>query len=356
MIISYVWVLETNTGATWRVSSLRIVGTLLGALYAYTTWLISHTNPYGLVVMVTLADLPISWLITRTEVSSLGVVASVTLPPIVFSRYLGSTVNTPTIVLAGWRAAMIIAGVLAALLMNTLVFPKHCRMLFLRNASRTLGLLSQLYLTLSRELFKRDRAFTLTDRRRTQKLELETRNSLIRLSRLIVALRDEMSLLPKPMMQYRNAISSMQGMLDILTGLRKIREHIPVREAVSGVVNERREFVSCVCVSLYACEHAFRARQPLPQFLPSARCARATLISRLEHSMHISQRELGLSHLYVAAEGEVQSYLVDTLENLLSIGRSLFGTAEWLRGPLLVQSVIDPDDEPDGHHGWHGVE
>jgi hypothetical protein len=25
MIISYVWVLETNTGATWRVSSLRIV-------------------------------------------------------------------------------------------------------------------------------------------------------------------------------------------------------------------------------------------------------------------------------------------------------------------------------------------
>jgi hypothetical protein len=66
---------------------------------------------------------------------------------------------------------MITAGVLAALLMNTLVFPKHCRvntdqievivvsdlsstsqMLFLRNSSRTLGLLSQLYLTLSRYL------------------------------------------------------------------------------------------------------------------------------------------------------------------------------------------------------------
>lgn len=45
------------------------------------------------------------------------------------------------------------------------------------------------------------------------------------------------------MMQYRNAIGSMQSMLDILTGLRKIREHIPVKEAVSGVVNERREFV-----------------------------------------------------------------------------------------------------------------
>jgi hypothetical protein len=44
-------------------------------------------------------------------------------------------------------------------------------------------------------------------------------------------------------MQYRNTISSMQAMLDIMTGLRKIRERIPVREAVSGVLNDRREFV-----------------------------------------------------------------------------------------------------------------
>jgi hypothetical protein len=72
--------------------------------------------------------------------------------------------------------------------------------------------------------------------------------------------------------------------------------------------------------------------------------------------MHNSQRELGLSHVYVAAEGEVQSYLVDALEDLLSIGQSLFGTSEWLTGGLSVHSEIDPDDEPEGHHGWHGVE
>lgn len=45
------------------------------------------------------------------------------------------------------------------------------------------------------------------------------------------------------MMQYRNTISSMQTMLDLMTGLRKIRKHIPVREAVSKVVKDRREFV-----------------------------------------------------------------------------------------------------------------
>jgi len=45
------------------------------------------------------------------------------------------------------------------------------------------------------------------------------------------------------MLQYRNTISSLQATLDILTGLRRIRERIPMREAVSGVVNDRREFV-----------------------------------------------------------------------------------------------------------------
>lgn len=45
------------------------------------------------------------------------------------------------------------------------------------------------------------------------------------------------------MIQYRNTIGSMQAMLDILTGLRKIRERIPIKETVSGVLNDRREFV-----------------------------------------------------------------------------------------------------------------
>ncbi|KAH8983677.1 hypothetical protein EDB86DRAFT_2811253 [Lactarius hatsudake] len=353
MIVSYVWVLETNTGATCRVAYLRITGTILGAVYAYITWLICHANPYGLVVMVTLADLPISWIITRTEVPSLGVVASVavTLPPIVFSGYLDANADTGIFLLAVWRAVMITAGVLAALAINTFVFPRHCRMLFLRNTSRTISLLSQLYLTLSKH---RNRAYTLDNRRRTLRLELEIRDSLIRLSRLIVALRDEMSLLPKPMMQYRNTISSMQAMLDLMTGLREIREHIPVQEAVLKVMKDRREFVSCVCVSLYACENAFRSRQPLPQFLPSTRHARATLVSHIAKSMRHSKRVLGLSHLYGFAEGEVLEDLVDTVERLLGISRTLFGTAEWLTG--------EPPPEVGAHvdsvvrHMWHGAQ
>jgi hypothetical protein len=66
----------------------------------------------------------------------------------------------------------------------------------------------------TRELFKRNRAFTPSDRRRTRKLELEIRNSLIRLSRLIVALRDEMSLLPVCATHYPQKIAALTQALD----------------------------------------------------------------------------------------------------------------------------------------------
>ena len=36
----------------------------------------------------------------------------------------------------------------------------------------------------------------------------------------------------------------MQKLLDLMTGLRKIRENIPRRQTVSSVFKERREFVS----------------------------------------------------------------------------------------------------------------
>lgn len=68
--------------------------------------------------------------------------------------------------------------------------------------------------------------------------------------------------------------------------------------------------ISCVCVSLFACEHVFKARQPLPQFLPSSRQA----LSQLERHVkeQIGQRrqagggaQMGLPLVYAFAESEV---------------------------------------------------
>jgi len=47
----------------------------------------------------------------------------------------------------------------------------------------------------------------------------------------------------KPMRHYRVVALKIQKILDLMTGLRKIREHIPRKETVTSVLKERREFV-----------------------------------------------------------------------------------------------------------------
>lgn len=87
MVVSYVWVLETNTGATWRTGYLRLAGTIIGAIYAYLCCVIARTNPYGLTALIATADIPVTWIVLNTAVQPLGVVINVTLGPIAFAKY-----------------------------------------------------------------------------------------------------------------------------------------------------------------------------------------------------------------------------------------------------------------------------
>lgn len=127
MVITYVWVLEVNTGATFRTAYLRLVGLILRRLDALTvknfspvplsvpftrilwvpccffpniiwcfnkTWSICGTNPYGLVIMVTLVDFPVTWLIINSSVPSMGTVINVTVAPIAFTHYIVMDMTT----------------------------------------------------------------------------------------------------------------------------------------------------------------------------------------------------------------------------------------------------------------------
>ncbi|RDB24188.1 Uncharacterized protein C26F1.08c [Hypsizygus marmoreus] len=344
MLTSFLWVLETNTGATWRVAYLRLTGTILGALYAYIASLICQTNPYALVVMASFADLPISYIVTNTSFPSLGVVTAITLPPILFAAYFGNNITLSSGMIAVFRGAMIMAGIVAALLMNSLLFPRHCRVLFLDSTCNILSLFSKLYMGLSRDLFHRSQTSSAIAKHKSIRLEIDIRQLLHRSTILITTMDDELSLIPKPMRCYRNTVAVLQRLLDLLTGIRKIRENIPRKETVEAVVPQRREMMSCVCISFFACEQAFRSRQPLPQFLPSSREALHTLERDMEHRISLSRREttasLGLPIIYAFAEINILRDLVDTIEELLHLTRQLFGTSSWFSPTSLDSAIV----------------
>jgi len=136
------------------------------------------------------------------------------------------------------------------------------------------------------------------------------------------------------MRRYGQVVQKLQKILDLMTGLRNVRENIPRKETVVSVFKQRRELISCICVSLFACEQVFRARQPLPQFLPSSKQALKTLEIHIEDRIRRAREAngmvMGLSLVYAFAESEVMEDIVDTLEELLDLSRQLFGTSAWL--------------------------
>lgn len=102
---------------------------------------------------------------------------------------------------------------------------------------------------------------------------------------------------------------------------------------------------------LFACEATFRTGAALPQFLPSPRHALDELIREKELHMHLRTYHLespgsnrgvrgGLSKevllSFALAENALLEEFIDTLEEVLRIGRGLHGVEEWL----------DEDEQP----------
>ncbi|TFL06868.1 hypothetical protein BDV98DRAFT_1716 [Pterulicium gracile] len=328
-VLSYIWVLETNTGATYQIGYLRLAGTILGALYAYIAWNIARTNPYVLVLMSVIADALGGWIILFTSVPSLGVVAVITVPPILYGDFYGD--NTAASSLALYRGLMISLGIVAAVAMNNLVFPRHCRVLLLRNACRSLRVTGALYMSMIRDLMGMPGGL---DKRDMLKLELSNQKTLESMSTLLVAMQHELSLVPKPLSEYRRVLSILQRLLDLIIGLRVVRQQIPRRETVANVAAERQEVMSCIGMTLFACDHSLNTHQALPEFLPSTRAAVESLKEGIQTNLMIHRQSeesgpLGLSLIYSLAEIDLMDDIVDCLEGLHAVCRELFGSSSW---------------------------
>ncbi|KAG9105867.1 hypothetical protein FRC07_009074 [Ceratobasidium sp. 392] len=358
-IISFTYVLEPNTALTWRIGIWRLFGTTIGALYAYITWLIVRENPYGIVAFVTAAEIMLTWLVRSSTpghlfglIATLGLIGlryaqfqSPHLPAArspdpqkstggVFSRsdpnptILSRNHRSPILGLAALRGLQISIGIVAALVVNHVLFPQHCRVLFLSGMAQVLDEVTGLYLHLSHRTLN-ERVRTKASVARSAKMELRIRELIARENVWLTQMEHEISLMPKPIRLYRASAESVQRIADLVSGLRRIRENVP-QEAIEQVLQHRQHTVSCVCIVLFACEHAFRSRRPLPQMLPSPRKAMDALTRELTDVLQDVPRATDIG--YAVAEQEVREEMIEALEVLIEVTRALFGTSAWLEG------------------------
>ncbi|KZT52484.1 hypothetical protein CALCODRAFT_89644 [Calocera cornea HHB12733] len=334
IVISFMFVLETETGTTIRSGWLRILGTICGAVYGYVTYYICHSNPVALVVVITLWEIPCSYIIQRTAGQGAGVVAGLTVPIVLFPLYLGYD-STPIGSLALNRPLNITLGIVASLLVNHLIFPRHARVIFMTHLATVLQQLSQLYLALSRRFLLE--SGSLEDRRAIIEAELKIKRAIHKADFLIEVMALEVSLLPKPVHLYRRALSNMRRILDLIAGLRSLRQQVRRDDSVKDVLHARKDFISSLVLILYICEHAFRSQRLLPQFIPSARPSLQIVVRGIaEHyKQRIERRRAGLSSrgdfpfIAAFAESEGIALLTDAIEDLVDVTRTLFGAAAW---------------------------
>jgi hypothetical protein len=77
----------------------------------------------------------------------------------------------------------------------------------------------------------------------------------------------------KPLTEYRKIVVTLQVALDIMTGIRKIRENIPAKEAITSVIDERRDFVRylfCFYMRLSDRQDISRSRLSASVFMPAS--------------------------------------------------------------------------------------
>ncbi|KAJ9119016.1 hypothetical protein QFC22_003505 [Naganishia vaughanmartiniae] len=358
-LISYLYVLDITTGATFRVGIWRLIGTISGAVVGYVGYLVARGTSYGLVAVATVASLPIAWIMLYSTYPGIGIVAGITLPPILFIPYLSHLPYSQVILIALWRAEQVVLGIVAAFLINSFIFPYHARVRYFYVLATTLDKLAELYLTMSRDNLRPSLVYTGNMEQYTI-LEQSIESGISQCQSLAQIQHLEVSLLPKPYKLHLRLNQSLSNILELLVEIRMLRLSIPRRETVLDVLPLRQDLVSSVYITLFAIGHASRSRSPLPQFLPSPHEALnkwGKAVEKLlgesrppsgtqspvpsENGPHVFPRGLRTSNamdlaaLYAFAEREALSRLCDVLDETVEIARGLFGTQAFLEPKTL---------------------
>lgn len=348
-VVSYMYVLDVHTGAILRTGFFRLIGTFIGAVAGYVCIEIAHRNPYGLVALATGCSLPISWGIVTGHLPQMFTVIGITLPPLLFLDYLDLNNGQGEFTLAWLRFVDIAIGIGAAVLVGTMVWPDHARVRYFVAFFGTMNRVVEYYLIMSRENLRSSLLYQAKGKD-YDLLESSVRRDVQICRNLVEVQRREISLLPRPIKLYSEAIDRVERLLEAFSEIRVLRFSVPREATVLDVLPLRRELVSAILVNLWAIAQAFRSRSALPQFLPSprgsldslmevtdehARTIRAQSRDALHSSQGAKAARQEMSVLYGMAENEALGEVCDIIDELVAVARTLFGSRTFLSAAQL---------------------
>lgn len=283
MIISFIWCLESSTGDSLRISVLRIFGTVFGCIIGLIVWEISQEQRIALAVLLVIGDIPPVVLRLFSRYPPVGSVMGITVPIVALVPFFSpDTYNSGVTALL--RMYMICIGIVAALIVNIIVWPYHARVVLIHQISNTTSQLQSMYLSLVRQMLYGGDSMPLNAKNRFKEVERDIRARISQCWGLLSIMRNEISLVPKPVYVLEKFLSRVQVLSELFVGLRIIRDHGLYsirRKALWDVIDLRQEMVSSILLVLWIIGQSLLTRTRIPQFLPSARRSLGELTAAL---------------------------------------------------------------------------
>lgn len=199
--------------------------------------------------------------------------------------------NTQTTIAATTgRGVAFVVGVVAAVVINWILWPFVARHELRKAVSAMLFFLSIMYRSIVAKYiyYEQGHKPTADDIQRSEILEGRLREGFVRIRQLMGLTRHEIRLRaafdPLP---YSALAESCERFFELLVAVRESALFFDPKfvrdndEAISALLNYRRDAVASVLTNLYIIAGALRANRKVPKYLPSAAVARKRLMDRM---------------------------------------------------------------------------
>ncbi|CAR23885.1 uncharacterized protein KLTH0F02552g [Lachancea thermotolerans CBS 6340] len=289
--------LEPSVGGTFWVFFLRGVGVILGAAWAYVSYLAgcNQTNPYLEVVVTIFGAVPGFYYLLGSPYVKAAIIQIISIYVVMLAAIIPSDNQGSILVNFAKRCLAVGYGGGVAVLAQMTMFPMTAREQLNEEISFVAGCISEMQILLASGLEGEPLKSSLTEERfqKCAKISQSAKSALSRasdykgLTRQEPRLKGEYTELEKVFTQMIYIQRQIIDRMDNMILLRKQYGSAIIEELNQMVHSYRRQYVASITALMRAVQEAVLNKTPLPQYLPSARIAHRRLVNKVQETLKV---------------------------------------------------------------------
>ncbi|RCI05206.1 hypothetical protein CU098_012605, partial [Rhizopus stolonifer] len=333
--LTVICIMSPTSGGTLSAGLWRLVATLVGGFWAWAALEINSTSGALLSGFGVILAIPLFLIHFSTSYSKVALISLVTYVVIGFQS--ASPISYPeSIATMVWqRTTTLVIGLVAALLLNWMVWPFVARDAVRKTLASAIGDLGDYYAYVMGTFLYHDEGLfpTIDEYKEAEKIERRL-ESMLTTCGVLLELTDHEPRLkgPFPKEFYREMITSCMNMLDCLVSMRIafLKMSPSVKKTVWSLDQNfyRRDMVASILLHFYTLSASLRAKIPLPSFVPSARQARLKILHRRRPEDH-PKKLLRYQNLTWFSMSFSTEELIEELEHLTELIRFIVGDSRF---------------------------